>query len=380
MGNYRKIKAIISGGGTGGHIFPALSIANKLKEMNPETEILFVGAEGRMEMERVPAAGYEIVGLPVAGLKRSLTLSNLALPFKVIKSVRMAKKLIREFRPDIAIGVGGYASAPLLWAASRLGIPTLIQEQNGFAGLTNKILGKKAKAICVAYEGMERFFPADRIILTGNPIRKEIVPATEQMKQEAMGFYNLDPARKHIFIVGGSLGSGTLNNAMKKWINEGCPGGEGLEIIWQCGKYFKPSVDAFMNEALEKGLGGDCLKYIHHSDFIKRMDLAYAAADIVISRSGASSISELCAAHKASIFVPSPNVTEDHQTHNAMALVRKDAGMIVKDSEADAKLMQTACALIENPEKIALMERNIAALAKTEAAREIVDEAYKIIG
>ena len=380
MGNYRKIKAIISGGGTGGHIFPALSIANKLKEMNPETEILFVGAEGRMEMERVPAAGYEIVGLPVAGLKRSLTLSNLALPFKVIKSVRMAKKLIREFRPDIAIGVGGYASAPLLWAASRLGIPTLIQEQNGFAGLTNKILGKKAKAICVAYEGMERFFPADRIILTGNPIRKEIVPATEQMKQEAMGFYNLDPARKHIFIVGGSLGSGTLNNAMKKWINEGCPEGEGLEIIWQCGKYYKPSVDAFMNEALEKGLGGDCLKYIHHSDFIKRMDLAYAAADIVISRSGASSISELCAAHKASIFVPSPNVTEDHQTHNAMALVRKDAGMIVKDSEADAKLMQTACALIENPEKIALMERNIAALAKTEAAREIVDEAYKIIG
>ena len=380
MGQYRKIKAIISGGGTGGHIFPALSIANKLKELNPETEILFVGAEGRMEMERVPAAGYEIVGLPVAGLQRKLTMGNLALPFKVIKSVRMARKVIREFRPDIAIGVGGYASAPLLWAASRLGVPTLIQEQNGFAGLTNKILGKKAKAICVAYEGMERFFPADRIILTGNPIRKEIVPATEQMKQEAMSFYNLDPARKHIFIVGGSLGSGTLNNAMKKWISEGCPSGEGLEIIWQCGKYYKPSVDAFMEEAKEKGLGGDCLKYIHHSDFIKRMDLAYAAADIVISRSGASSISELCAAHKASIFVPSPNVTEDHQTHNAMALVRKDAGMIVKDSEAEEKLMNTACGLIENPERIALMEKNIAALAKTEAAQEIVDEAYKIIG
>ncbi len=380
MGKYRKIKAIISGGGTGGHIFPALSIANKLKELNPETEILFVGAEGRMEMERVPAAGYEIVGLPVAGLQRKLTTENLALPFKVIKSIRMARKVIREFSPDIAIGVGGYASAPLLWAASRLGVPTLIQEQNGFAGLTNKILGKKAKAICVAYEGMERFFPADRIILTGNPIRKEIVPATEQMKQEAISFYNLDPARKHIFIVGGSLGSGTLNNAMKKWISEGCPSGEGLEIIWQCGKYYKPSVDAFMEEAKEKGLGGDCLKYIHHSDFIKRMDLAYAAADIVISRSGASSISELCAAHKASIFVPSPNVTEDHQTHNAMALVRKDAAMIVRDSEAEEKLMNTACALIENPEKIALMEKNIAALAKTEAAQEIVDEAYKIIG
>jgi UDP-N-acetylglucosamine--N-acetylmuramyl-(pentapeptide) pyrophosphoryl-undecaprenol N-acetylglucosamine transferase len=380
MGKYRKIKAIISGGGTGGHIFPALSIANKLRELNPETEILFVGAEGRMEMERVPAAGYEIVGLPVAGLQRKLTLSNLALPFKVIRSIRIAKKVIREFRPDIAIGVGGYASAPLLWAASRLGVPTLIQEQNGFAGLTNKILGKNAKAICVAYEGMERFFPADRIILTGNPIRKEIVPATEQMKQEAMSFYNLDPDRKHIFIVGGSLGSGTLNNAMKKWISEGCPSGEGLEIIWQCGKYYKPSVDAFMKEAQGKGLGGECLKYIHHSDFIKRMDLAYAAADIVISRSGASSISELCAAHKASIFVPSPNVTEDHQTHNAMALVRKDAGMIVKDSEAEEKLMKTTCELIENPERIALMEKNIAALAKTEAAQEIVDEAYKIIG
>ena len=380
MGKYRKIRAIISGGGTGGHIFPALSIANKLRELNPETEILFVGAEGRMEMERVPAAGYEIVGIPVAGLQRKLTLSNLALPFKVIRSIRIAKKVIREFRPDIAIGVGGYASAPLLWAASRLGVPTLIQEQNGFAGLTNKILGKNAKAICVAYEGMERFFPADRIILTGNPIRKEIVPATDQMKQEAMSFYNLDPDRKHIFIVGGSLGSGTLNNAMKKWISEGCPSGEGLEIIWQCGKYYKPSVDAFMKEAQGKGLGGECLKYIHHSDFIKRMDLAYAAADIVISRSGASSISELCAAHKASIFVPSPNVTEDHQTHNAMALVRKDAGMIVKDSEAEEKLMKTACGLIENPERIALMEKNIAALAKTEAAQEIVDEAYKIIG
>lgn len=380
MGNYKKIKAIISGGGTGGHIFPALSIANKLKELNPETEILFVGAEGRMEMERVPAAGYEIVGLPVAGLQRKLTLSNFALPFKVIKSVRMAKKVIREFCPDIAIGVGGYASAPLLWAAAALGVPTLIQEQNGFAGLTNKILGKKAKAICVAYEGMERFFPSDRIILTGNPIRKEIVPATEEMRQEAMEFYGLDPNRKHIFIVGGSLGSGTLNNAMKKWITDGCPGGEGLEIIWQCGKYYKPSIDAFMKEAQENKSGGEILKYIHHSDFIKRMDLAYAAAEIVISRSGASSISELCAAHKASIFVPSPNVTEDHQTHNAMALVRRDAAMIVKDSEAVEKLMDTACSLIEDTEKISLMEKNIAALAKTQAAQEIVDEAYKIIG
>ena len=380
MGQYRKIRAIISGGGTGGHIFPAISIANMLKEFNPENEILFVGADGRMEMERVPAAGYEIVGLPVAGLQRKLTLSNLALPFKVLKSVRMAKKLIRDFKPDIAIGVGGYASAPLLWAASRLGIPTLIQEQNGFAGLTNKILGKKAKSICVAYEGMERFFPADRIILSGNPIRKEIVPATEEMKQEAFSFYGLDPDMKHILIVGGSLGSGTLNKAMMKWISDGCPGGKGMEIIWQCGRYYKPSVDAFMKEAAEKGLGGECLKHISHSDFIKRMDLAYAAADVVISRSGASSISELCAAHKASIFVPSPNVTEDHQTHNAMALVRKDAGMMVKDSEAEEKLMKTACGLIEDPEKIALMEKNAAALAKTDAGETIVREVYRILG
>ncbi len=379
MKQYKKIRAIISGGGTGGHIFPALSIANKLKELNPETEILFVGAEGRMEMERVPAAGYEIVGLPITGLMRKLTLSNLALPFKVLKSVSMAKNLIREFRPDVAIGVGGYASAPLLWAAGRSGVPTLIQEQNGFAGLTNKILGKKAKSICVAYEGMERFFPADRIVLSGNPIRKEIVPATDSMKAEAFSFYGLNPARKHILIVGGSLGSGTLNNSMKKWIEDGCPGGENLEVLWQCGKYYKPSVDAFMTAAAEKGLGGDVLKHIRHSDFIKRMDLAYAVADVVISRSGASSISELCAAHKAAIFVPSPNVTEDHQTHNAMALVNKDAGMIVRDAEAVDKLMATACGLIENPAKITLMEKNAAAMAKTDAAMTIADEVYRII-
>lgn len=379
MEQHRKIRAIISGGGTGGHIFPAISIANMLKEFNPENEIMFVGAEGRMEMEKVPAAGYKIIGLPVAGLQRKLTLDNLALPFKVIRSVRMAKKLIKEFRPDVAIGVGGYASAPLLWAATRLGIPTLIQEQNGFAGLTNKILGKKADSICVAYEGMERFFPADRIVMSGNPIRKEIVPATPEMKAEALEFYGLDPEKKHLLIVGGSLGSGTLNNAMKKWITDGCPGGAGIEVLWQCGKYYKPSVDTFMKEAAEKGLGGECLKQITHSDFIRRMDLAYAAADVVISRSGASSISELCAAHKASVFVPSPNVTEDHQTHNAMALVRKDAGMIVKDSEAEEKLMKTACGLMENPEKIALMEKNIAALAKMDAGETIVKEVYRIL-
>ena len=373
---HKKIRAIISGGGTGGHIFPALSIADKLKELNPQTEILFVGADGRMEMEKVPAAGYRIVGLPVSGLQRKLTLSNFALPFKVIKSVRMARKLIREFKPDIAIGVGGYASAPLLWAATRMGIPTLIQEQNGYAGLTNKILGKKALSICVAYEGMERFFPADRIVLSGNPIRKDIVPADDSMREEAYRFYGLDPQKKHIFVVGGSLGSGTLNKAMKKWISDGCPGGENIEVIWQCGKYYRKSVDAFMEEAKAAGkpVGG-----IQHSDFIMRMDLAYAAADIVISRSGASSVSELCAAHKAVIFVPSPNVAEDHQTHNAMALVRKEAAIMVKDIEAEEKLMAEACTLIEDKERIALMEENIAKLALRDAAMTIADEVYRIV-
>lgn len=371
---HKALRVIISGGGTGGHIFPAVSIANKLKELNPASEILFVGAEGRMEMEKVPAAGYRIIGLPVAGLQRKLTLSNLALPFKVIKSVGMARRILKEFRPDIAIGVGGYASAPLLWAAGQLGIPTLIQEQNGYAGLTNKILGKKAKSICVAYEGMERFFPADRIILTGNPIRKEIVPADDRMREEAYAFYGLAPEKKHIFVVGGSLGSGTLNNAMKKWISDGCPSGEDVEVIWQCGKYYKPSVDAFMQD-----MAGKVKTRILHSDFIQRMDLAYAAADIVISRSGASSVSELCAAHKATIFVPSPNVAEDHQTHNAMALVRKNAAIMVKDSEAQEKLMAQACALLDEPQKIKRMEENIAALAKADAAMTIAEEVYRIL-
>ena len=373
---YRKLRVIISGGGTGGHIFPALSIANKLREMNPETDILFVGAEGRMEMEKVPAAGYKIVGLPIAGLQRSLTLSNFKLPFKLAKSLLMARRTLKEFKPDIAIGVGGYASAPLLWAAGRLGVPTLIQEQNGFAGLTNKILGKKAKSICVAYEGMERFFPADRIVLSGNPIRKDIVPATGQMKEEGYEFYGLNPEARHIFVVGGSLGSRTLNEAMQKWIMDGCPGGSDIEVIWQCGKYYKASIDKFMEEM--KAAGKDVSR-IQHSDFIQRMDLAYAVADVVISRSGASSVSELCAAHKATVFVPSPNVTEDHQTHNAMALVNKDAALIVKDAEASEKLMKTACELMKDSQKIAQLEENIGKLALRDAAMTIIDEIYRIV-
>lgn len=368
---HRPIRAIISGGGTGGHIFPALSIAGKLKELNPDTEILFVGAKGRMEMEKVPAAGYKIVGLEISGLQRKLSLANLKLPFKVLASVRKAGSIIKEFRPDIAIGVGGYCSAPLLWAAQHKGVPTLIQEQNGFAGLANKILGKKAGKICVAYEGMERFFPADRIIISGNPIRSSIVPADEAMRKEAYGFYGLNPEKRQLLVVGGSLGCRTLNTAMMNWIEAGCPGGEDIEVLWQCGKYYKESVDAFMKDR--------DLPFIHHTDFIGRMDLAYAAADLMLSRSGASSVSEICAAHKAAIFVPSPNVTEDHQTHNAMALVRKGAARIVKDAEAAEKLLPQAVELIHDKQALADIEAAAALLAKPDAASTIAEEVYRLI-
>lgn len=375
--NYRKIRVVISGGGTGGHIFPALSIANKLRELNPETEILFVGAEGRMEMTKVPEAGYRIEALPIAGLQRKLSLSNLKLPYKVIKSVVEAKRIIRSFQPDIAVGVGGYASAPLLWAAQRMGVPTLIQEQNGFAGLTNKILGKKADCICVAYSGMERFFPAEKIVITGNPIRSVMRPASPQTREEGLEFYRLSPEKKHLLIIGGSLGSGTLNRSVMKWISEGCPGGEKLEVLWQCGKYYKKSVDEFMKKAESEGLGGKALAGVRPMDFIGRMDLAYAVADAVVSRSGASSVSEICACGKAAIFVPSPNVAEDHQTHNAMALVKEGAGMLVKDREAPEKLMSTACALLDDPRKIGDMGMNALKLARPDAAQSIVDEIYK---
>lgn len=373
--SYRKIRAIISGGGTGGHIFPAVSIANKLKEVNPDTEILFVGAEGRMEMEKVPAAGYRIIGLPITGLQRQLTLKNIwndiQVPFKVISSVCKARRIIREFKPDIAVGVGGYASAPLLYAATRSKVPSLIQEQNGFAGLTNKILAGRAGSICVAYEGMERFFPADRIVLSGNPIRSEIHPYTAEDRTEGIRHYGLDASRRQLLIVGGSLGSGTLNKAMKAWIEAGCPGGEDVEVLWQCGRFYKAGIDEFMK--------GRDLPFIHHSDFIGRMDLAYAAADLIISRSGASSISEICAAHKAAVFVPSPNVAEDHQTHNAMALVRKDAAVMVRDRDAAGQLMATAMELIHDKDRLTTIERNVAPLAKLDAAQTIIDEIYRLI-
>ena len=372
---YSKLRVIISGGGTGGHIFPAVSIAKKLKEVNPETEILFVGAEGKMEMEKVPREGFRIVGLPIVGLQRQLNLKNIIndvqVPFRFVGSIAKARKIIKEFKPQIAVGVGGYASAPLLMAATRMKIPALIQEQNGFAGLTNKMLGDKVQSICVAYEGMERFFPADKIILSGNPIRPEMHPYGAAEREEGLKMYGFDPSKKHILIVGGSLGSGTLNRAMKAWIEAGCPGGEGVEVLWQCGKYYKSGIDAFMQ--------GRDLPGIQYSDFISRMDLAYAMADVIISRSGASSVSEICATAKAAVFVPSPNVAEDHQTHNAMALVRKDAALIVKDADAAKDLMNTALALVRDPERIAVLERNALAMALPDAAKTIVDEIYRIL-
>jgi len=372
---YKKLRVIISGGGTGGHIFPAVSIADKLKEVNPETEILFVGAEGKMEMEKVPAAGYEIVGLPIVGLQRQFTWANLKndvqVPFKILQSIGKAGRVIDGFKPDIAVGVGGYASAPLLWKATRKGVPALIQEQNGFAGLTNKILSKKVGCICVAYDGMERFFPADKIVFTGNPIRKDIHRYSPEERVEGLEYYGFTEGKRHLLVVGGSLGSGTLNKAMKAWIEAGCPGGDDVEVLWQCGRFYKKGVDAFME--------GRELPQIRHSDFIGRMDLAYAAADVIISRSGASSISEICAAGKAAVFVPSPNVAEDHQTHNAMALVNKGAAMIVRDAEAVEKLLPTAMELIHDPEKIAGIEKNALKLARLDAAQAIVDEIYKLV-
>ena len=378
---YKSLRIMISGGGTGGHIFPAVSIANKLKELNPQTETLFVGAEGKMEMEKVPAAGYRIVGLPIVGLQRQLSLKNIVndiqVPFKVVSSIFKAKKILREFKPQVVVGVGGYASAPLLWAASGMGIPCLIQEQNGFAGLTNRKLGNRVQKICVAYEGMERFFPADKIVMTGNPIRSIIVPATPEMKAEGEKEYGLTPGKKHLFIVGGSLGSGRMNQSMKKWIADGCPGMEGVDVLWQCGRYYKSGIDAFMEE--QKARNPETLSAIRHSDFIGRMDLAYAAADVVISRAGASSVSELCAAHKATIFIPSPNVAEDHQTHNAMALVKRDAALLVRDAEAVEKMMPTALELLKDPARIAALEENAGKMALPDAAGKIADEIYSLV-
>lgn len=375
-------KIIISGGGTGGHIFPALSIAGAILEKDSSAEILFVGAEGKMEMEKVPAAGYRIIGLPVAGLKRSFSLSNLAIPFKLYKSLSLAGKILKEFKPDAVVGVGGYASAPMLWKAEKRGIPCLIQEQNSYAGLTNKIVGRKARKICVAYEGMERFFPAGKIIFTGNPIRKNIRPAGERERAEGIGHFKLNPDLPTVLVVGGSLGCGTLNNVMRQWCLESVKKTPPYQVIWQSGKNYAASVRALFSElkGSEKEEGGMRIYgNLRNCDFISKMDLAFAAADVVVSRAGAGTISELCAAGKACIFVPSPVVAEDHQTHNAMSLTNKNAAMMIKDSEAAEKLIPAVEALLKNRDKTEELEQNILKMAKPDASSRIAGEIFKLI-
>ena len=365
----KLLKVIISGGGTGGHIFPAISIANEIKKNLPETEILFVGAKGRMEMEKVPSAGYEIQGLWISGLQRKLSFSNFLFPFKVILSTIKARSIIKKFKPNIVIGTGGYASGPTLRAAASLGIPTLIQEQNSYPGITNKLLSKKVNSICVAYEGMEKFFPKEKIILTGNPVREDILHITEN-KSIAYDFFGINPDKKTILVIGGSLGARTINESIAA--NLFLFKENNVQLLWQTGKTF---FERAKNE-IQKLEGKNCYAF----DFISKMDLAYAVADIVISRAGASSVSELAVAAKPSILVPSPNVAEDHQTKNAMALVNKNAALIVKDSEAKAELVKLAIDLLQNVEKQKELSTNISKLAFKNACSEIVLKIFQLAG
>lgn len=361
-------KVIISGGGTGGHIFPAIAIADEIKRRNPDVDILFIGAEGKMEMEKVPQSGYKIIGLTIAGFQRKLTFSNFLLPFKIIKSMIKAKRIIKEFKPQVVIGVGGYASGPTLKAATMLNIPCLVQEQNSFAGKTNKILSKSVATICTAYEGLERFFPKEKIVLTGNPVRTEMIQI-EGKKSEAFEFYKLDANKKTVLIIGGSLGARTLNEAMVnhiKLLQE-----NNIQVLWQCGKFY---FESLQSQLKEENLDG-----IHLTQFIARMDLAYALADVIVSRAGAISVSELCLIEKPVILVPSPNVAEDHQTHNAMALVNKVAALLVKDSEAKEHLIPTAIKLLNDQDLQKELCLNIAQLAKPKATESIVNEIEKLV-
>lgn len=363
-------KIILSGGGTGGHIYPAAAVAEALKrKWGDDVELLFVGAEGKMEMEKVPALGYRIEGLPVAGLQRRLTLSNLALPFKVVSSVRRARRIIKEFGADMVVGFGGYASAPVLWAAQRLGVPTLIQEQNSYAGLTNKILAKRAKRICVSYDNMERFFPADRIVLTGNPLRGRF-SAEGVDRAEALAYYGFSADMPTIFVVGGSLGTRTQNEMMKRWIAS-LDGVAPVQVVWQTGKFYEREMVEFLKAHPTKN--------IWQGAFIDRMDYAYAAADVVISRSGACTVSELCLVAKPTIFIPSPNVAEDHQTKNAMALVEKGAAEIIPDSEAVERGMAEAVALAKDEKRLESLRRNIAKLAIGDSAERVVREIESVL-
>jgi len=364
-----QLKIILSGGGTGGHIYPAVAVAEALKRRLGEgVKILFVGARGKMEMEKVPALGYDIVGLPVAGLQRRLSLRNLLLPFKVAQSVRMAARTIKQFGADVVVGFGGYASAPVLWAAQRRGVPTVIQEQNSYAGVTNKIVGRRARRICVAYQGMERFFPTERIVLTGNPLRGNFSTAVD--RGEALQYFGLKEGVPVVLVVGGSLGTRTLNEMMKRWVDDITAKGD-MQVIWQTGKYYAPEMEAFMAGRSNRG--------IWRGAFIERMDLAYAAADLVVSRSGAGAVSELCLAGKPALFVPSPNVAEDHQTANALALVDKEAADMIPDAVAAERAIPLVRRMLSEPKRLRALSANIGALAIPDSADRVAGEILKVL-
>lgn len=375
----KETRVIVSGGGTGGHIFPAISIANAIRQLRPEAKILFVGAEGRMEMQRVPDAGYEIIGLPVAGFDRKRLWRNVGVLIKLVRSQWKARKIIKKFKPQVAVGVGGYASGPTLKMAATMGIPTLIQEQNSYAGVTNKLLAKQAKKICVAYEGMDRYFPQEKIILTGNPVRQTLV--TEQVSREdAAKHFGLDPNRKTVLIIGGSLGARTLNETMIANLNMIQAHPE-VQFIWQVGKIYidqvKEALRAYSGELV-------CNSHIatmpnlYVNDFIKHMEYAYGIADLVVSRAGAGSISEFCLLGKPVILVPSPNVAEDHQTQNALALVRRDAALYVKDAEAKEQLVELAIETVKDNDKLQALNRNILEMALPDSAEIIAKEVLRL--
>ena len=361
-------RVILSGGGTGGHIYPAVAVAEALKrKWKDEVEILFVGAEGKMEMEKIPALGYNIVGLPIAGLQRRLDWRNLLVPFKVVSSVSRARRVIRDFAADVVVGFGGYASAPVLWAAQGMGVPTVIQEQNSYAGLTNKLLARRARRICVAYEGMERFFAADKITHTGNPLRGSF-SSVEGKSAEALEYYSLRADMPTILVVGGSLGTRTLNEMMKHWITS-LDGEPEVQVIWQTGKFYEREMREF--------LASHPTPHIWQGAFIERMDYAYEVADVVISRSGACTVSELCLVGKPTLFVPSPNVAEDHQTKNAMALVDKDAAVMVRDADAVEQGMPKALGMLADSARLAQLKHNITRLGIGDAAERVVRQIEK---
>ncbi|HLT86726.1 MAG TPA: undecaprenyldiphospho-muramoylpentapeptide beta-N-acetylglucosaminyltransferase [Sphingobacterium sp.] len=364
-------RVIISGGGTGGHIFPAIAIANALRRIEPDIEILFVGANGRMEMERVPEAGYEIIGLDIQGIDRSSLLKNLALPFKMVDSLIRARKIIREFEADVAVGVGGFASGPLLMAANNMGLPTLIQEQNSYAGVTNKRLGKKAKKICVAYEGMDKFFPAEKIMLTGNPIRRDSV-AIEGKREFALQIFGLQPHKKTILIIGGSLGAKQMNGYVLDVIHE-LGEKDDVQFIWQTGKTYYEDMERMLK--MDELIPGN----VKVKPFLDRMDLAYAAADLIISRAGAGTISELCVVGKPVLLVPSPNVAEDHQTKNAQALAAKNAAVMISEADARDTMMYVALELLSDEAICASLSAEIKKMAMPDADEAIAGEVLKLI-